>query len=328
MDWVEWLADQHIKAMIFAIAAGVILPYPLIAAQRPGRGIKPWWTTTRFLAWIGLAGAVIAVVTGQFLAKSLGHLDNGWIIRDEWSDLRIHQYLGGALIFLGYFCVRAVHARRKEHQGLGTYALITGLLWAAVAIGAGHYGLKLARVRSAKLLTTAQAQPQPEPAIEQPGRGKRIEKMLDYTALVPMHSEPVKSPPHKNRWIRVWVSQHAVEAYAKGESLPDGAMVVMNSVEERWGRPGYETGPLYSLDTLQGGKPRLGLYWSNVPESKRGEVDGLKNVNWLEPNPNLASCAECHSAGLSAPSARNRPRPQAPRRPSPEVEAATTTGGG
>jgi hypothetical protein len=173
----------------------------------------------------------------------------------------------------------------------------------------------------------ARIQPESEPdaTLEQAIRSRRIVKMLDYAALVPVHPEPFRSPAHKNRWVRVWVSQHAVEAYNKGESLPADAMVVMNSVEDRWGRPGHEIGPLYCLDTLQGGKPRLGFYWSNVPESKRNEVSGMKNVNWLEPNSNLASCVECHTAGLSAPNARFR-RPQAPRRPSTEGEAPVGSG--
>jgi len=324
MGWIEWMADQHIKAMVFALAASVLIPFPLIAAQRPGRGIKPWWTTSRFLAWTGLIGAVFAVATGQFMAKSLGLLEGGWIIRDEWSDLRVHQYLGGTAILLGWFCIRAVHARRKEHEGLGAYALIVGLLWALVAVGAGHYGIKMAKARKLEM-AARQMQLEPDIVTDQTSGSRRIMKMLDYASLTPIHHEPVRSAPHKNRWIRVWVTPGAVEAYNKGERLPEGATVVMNSVEDRWGRPGYDIGPLYFMEALPDGKTRLGLYWSNVPESKRGEVGGFKSVNWLEPNANLTACRECHAEGLAAHNTRVRRAVQAPRRPSPEAESS---GGG
>jgi hypothetical protein len=153
--------------------------------------------------------------------------------------------------------------------------------------------------------------------------GGRLMRALDYASLTPMHQEPIRSPQHRNRWVRVWVSPNAVEAYSKGEALPEGSLVVMSSVEDRWGRPGYEIGPLYTLEAMPGGKARLGLYWSNVPESRRGEVDGQSSVNWLGANPGLAGCAECHSEGLAPIKARAiRPRVAAPQFAAPSAPSA------
>jgi len=87
----------------------------------------------------------------------------------------------------------------------------------------------------------------------------------------------------------------------------------MNSVEDRWGRPSYEIGPLYSLEVLPNGKSRVGMYWSYVPESKRNEFDGAKSVSWVEPNSNLASCAECHAAGMAPLKNRIRSAPKKPK---------------
>jgi len=304
MEWLEKLAELHIWAIIFAVATTILLPYALIAAQRPGRGIKPWWTTSRFLAVAAFIACVLALASGEFFAKKLGLLNGEWILREDWTDLRLHQYLGGAAVLFGYMCIRAAFKPRKEHQGLGAYTLFVGLAWALMVASAGHIGIKMAGARRAAEQAAAKGEATPATAQEQAATGftstgGRLVKVLDYTSLAPMHQEPIRSFQHKNRWIRVWVSPGAVDAYTKGEALPEGSLVVMSSVEDRWGRPGYEMGPLYTLEALPGGKTRLGLYWSNVPESKRAEVGGQSHVNWLSPNPGLASCAECHADGLA-----------------------------
>jgi len=313
MHFLNWMADQHIKVIVFALATSLLLPYALIAAQRPGRGIKPWWTTSRFLSWIGLTTVVLALITGELLAKKQGLLGSDWILRGDWSDLKIHQYFGVGAVFFGSLCLRAAYQPRKEHQGLGAYVLILGLLWAVASGTAGHYGFKMARAHRLQRQTATEAQLAAQQSTVQATdnapvstNNMRIFKILDYASLVPIHSEPVRSPSHNNRWVRVWVSPNAVEAYTSGTPLPYGTLVVMNSVEDRWGRPGYEIGPLYSLEVLPNGKSRVGMYWSYVPESKRSEFDGAKSLSWVEPNANLASCAECHAAGMAPLKSRSR----------------------
>jgi hypothetical protein len=318
MHWLGRVAEQHVWAVIIAIAAGLLLPWPLLAAQRAGRGIKPWWTTSRFLAWAGILAAAAALISGEFLAKNLGLLDGEWILRGQWSDIRIHQYFGGATVFFGGLCLRFSYLKRKEYQGLGVLALLSGLLWAISAGGAGVSGIKLAHESAAEAKAAAKPQAKDSAGAGQAdgdelisSQRNRLLRILDYPSLISMHQEPVRSQAHNNRWIRVWVSQEAAESYASGGQLPEGALVVMNSVEDRWGRPSYEIGPLYTLEVLPAG-PRVGMYWSYVPESKRGEVGGLSRVSWREPNENLASCAECHANGMASPNLRNRNRPKKP----------------
>jgi hypothetical protein len=260
------------------------------------------------------------LATGEFLAKKMGLLNGEWIIRgDQWTDLRLHQYFGGSAVFFGFLCIRSAYLKRKEHQGLGTYALLTGLLWAVSAGGAGHYGFKMARAHKTWAPATAALMTDAEDGDQAVGGGpaanRRMMRILDYASLLSMHAEPVRSAPHKNRWIRVWVSPNAAEAYTQGSDLPEGSLVVMSSVEDRGWRPSYEIGPLYALEVMPDGKPRVSMHWSNVPESKREETGGLDRAYWTEPNANLASCAECHAEGMASPKNRSRARYAAPKRP-------------
>jgi hypothetical protein len=310
MQWLGWMADQHVWVASFALVAGLLLPFPLLAARRPGRGIRPWWTTCRYLIWMGLIASALSVATGQFLGNKLGFFNGEWILRSEWSDIRFHQYFGGATVFFGFLCIRSAYIRRKEHQGLSKYALLTGLLWAVAAGGAGYYGIKLSRIHKDGSLAANQAQTGNTP-IETESQNDLL-RILDYPSLVPMHSAPVRSPAHKNRWIRVWVSANAAESYSQGATLPEGTLVVMNSVEDRWGRITYDIGPLYSLEVLPGGEHRLGMHWSYVPEAKRDEVGGLKSVSWTTPNENLTGCLECHADGMASPRSRSRTRVSPP----------------
>ena len=327
MEWFGWMAGLHGWALMFAVAAAALLPFPLTAAQRPGRMSKPWWTASRYLAWVGLSASLFALATGQALAKTLGLLEGGWILRGEWSDLRMHQYLGGASVFFGYFCIRALYVERKEHQGLGPLALVFGLVWALTSFCAGRSGFKIKAARDA---TAATATGRQQSGADEGARARsgRLFRILDYASLTPIHAEPVRSPAHGNRWVRAWVSGGAAEPYAKGERLPDGSLAVLSSVEDRWGRPTFETGPLYYLEVLAGGRSRVGVYWANVPEPKRAEFGGLARVNLLEPDERLKGCLACHANGPADAGARSRtrPAPQAPRPPS-HTPATSTPGG-
>jgi len=143
-------------------------------------------------------------------------------------------------------------------------------------------------------------------------------RALNYLALRALHAEPVKSGPHGNRWIRVWVSPGAEQAYRAGEKLPAGALVVMSTLEDRWGRPGFEQGPLYALETGADGKARLTFYWPQVPEARRAETQGAASAYWRGDDPRLASCGSCHAEGPAPRKDRSvwvvprKPRTEAP----------------
>jgi len=117
----------------------------------------------------------------------------------------------------------------------------------------------------------------------------------------------VKSAPHGNRWIRVWVNPESEKAYQAGEPLPPGSLVVMSTVEDRWGRPGFEQGPLYALETAKDGKTRFTFYWPQ----------GNPAAYWRGDDAGLSGCLSCHGQGMAP--AKDRSKWVVPRKPKPEA---------
>ncbi|HWQ11050.1 MAG TPA: hypothetical protein VN436_18145 [Holophaga sp.] len=315
---MDWTALKHALAVHVPITAALLMPVALIAAQRPGRGIKPWWITCRYVAWTGVVVGALAAGTGFWEARSAGLLAEGtWISRGALrtpTPFQFHQWTALASLGLGLLMLRALHRKRQEHQGIGFLGLFLGLLWAATTLAAAYSGTLLRQAPSLALLAKAGKVQQDQPA-GTPGIPSRI---LDYGGLIPIQLEPVKSVPHGGRWIRVWVTPAAEVAYREGQTLPEGALVVMSTVEDRWGRPGYELGPLYAMEVQPGGKPSFTFYWPRVPEARRNETRGAARAYWHGEDGNLKACMTCHAGGTAPVGERSRwviPRPQ----PKPEV---------
>ena len=321
MPGMDWTALKHDLFVHVPIAAAVLLPVALVAAQRPGRGIKPWWVTCRYVAWAGVVMGALAAVTGTWEASASGLLPDGaWLSRGSLRAptlFQLHQWSALASLGLGVLVLRALHRKREEHQGIGILGLFLGLLWAAFTLLAGYAGTLLRHPTLPKPAGLALPKA-PQPADPEAAAPLRA---LDYGSLVPLHQEPVKSAPHGNRWIRVWVSPGGEGAYREGGPLPEGTLAVMSTLEDRWGRPGYEPGPLYALEVLPGGKPSLSFYWARVPEARRNETQGAARVYWRGDNANLKSCLACHTAGAAPIGERSRwaiPRPKPRPEPAPE----------
>ncbi len=328
----EFLALKHPLLVHLPVGVALLLPLALVAAQRPGRGIKPWWVTCRYLAWIGLLGLGFAMLSGWFWARHLGLLPPGRLLSphlakptaEQWLQVAIwkHQMAAIASAVLGLLTILACYRKRLEHQGLGLMALFFGLLWCGASLTAGFYGGQMAHpsltpVSSTPAPGTSSVVAEPaDPEMDAPLRA------LDYGSLEPFHLEPVRSTTHGNRWIRVWVTASGLDAYRDGKPLPSGAYAVMTSLEDRWGRPSFESGPIYMLETLADGKPSLTYYWPRVPEAKRGETGGQASAYWRGKNPNLESCMGCHFKGQAPLNERSTWR--TPRRVKPEGEAASS----
>jgi len=316
MPWMDWMALKHVVFVHVPVAVAFLLPVALLAAQRPGRGMRPWWITGRYLAWAGVLFSLLAVFSGLLLARQLNFLAPGQYLAPKGSGdaaiFRLHQALAGSSLVLGFLTLKSVFRRRQDHQSIGLLSLFLSVAWAATSIGAGYFGGQLrqpvekieAVAPVAATLPVAKA-----PAVSDTQPSSRI---LDFQSLEPMHTEPVRNPLHGNRWIRVWISPGAQEAYRAGQKLPEGALLVMSSAEDRWGRPGPDAGPLYAME-MKEGKPRFTFYWPRVPEGRRGEIGGAARAYWSGENANLAACATCHLDGL-APS-RDRSTWIVPRKP-------------
>ncbi len=332
----DFIALKHPMLVHLPVAMALLLPLALIAAQRPGRGIKPWWITCRYLAWMGFLGLFPALLSGWLWARNLGLIAPGKFLApflskatpDQWLQVALwkHQMAALTSLALAIITLTAMHRKRQDHQGLGIPALFFGLLWTGALLTTGFYGGKIAYPApdAAAVVdhpTTSTGTPPTQ--IDDPEADAPL-RALNFESLEPFQSEPVKSTAHGNRWVRVWVTPSGMDAYREGKALPAGAYAVMNSFEDRWGRPSFETGPLYMLETLANGKPSLTYYWPHVPEAKRGETLGQARVYWRGKDPDLAACMSCHTSGQAGQApVDQRSTWKIPRRTKPESEAAT-----
>lgn len=314
---MEWIALKHALLAHLPVATGLLLPWVLLSAQRSGRGIRPWWTVARYLGWAGALGLLAAMVSGLaagrmhglipatrfFPVPAAGMGADGLLFR--------HAVLAAATIPLAVAALWAMNRPRKDHQSLGFLALLFGLGWCVLLLATGQSGFSLAHpkyqapVPAPPALVVAPAPvPAAAPAPSDPEASAPL-RALDYGALEPIHAEPVKSPAHGGRWIRAWATPAAAAAYRAGQTLPPGALVVLSTLEDRWGRPGTEPGPLYALEMKDGG-PSLTFYWARVPLEQRREVGGEVRVYWRSPDAHLEACQSCHAGGMAEFAKRSR----------------------
>lgn len=325
MSWMDWVAHNHSVFVHVPVAVAILMPLALVSAQRAGRGIRPWWVTCRYLAWGGVLFSMAALISGFLQAKRLNLLPPGQFLAPkgvgEAAVFRLHQALGAGSLVLGLLTLKTVFRRREEHQGIGLLSLLLGLLWTGALLCAGWFGGQLGEPAAPVAAPVTQVDaPTAKPVDPE---AKAPLRALDYQSLVPMHAEAVRNPLHGRRWIRVWVTPGAEEAYRLGQKLPNGALLVMSSVEDRWGRPGQDSGPLYAME-MQGGKPTFTFYWPRVPAANRGETGGAARAYWRGDDVNLASCVTCHLEGL-APK-RDRSSWVVPKKP--KVDAASSAAPG
>ena len=317
MPWMDWMALKHSVFVHVPVAIAFLLPWALLAAQRSGRGMRPWWITCRYLAWAGVLFSILAAVSGLLLARRLNFLTPEQFLAPKGSGeaaiFRLHQLLAGSSLVLGLLTLKALFRRREEHQNIGFLGLVLGLFWAAASLGAGYFGGQLRQPTEQTEAAPPVAAVPSAPVLSDTMPSAR---MLDYQSLEPMHSEPIRNALHGKRWIRVWVTPAAQEAYRAGQKLPEGALLVMSSMEDRWGRPGPDAGPLYALE-VKDGKPRFTFYWPRVPELKRGETGGEPKAFWQGEDARLSACSTCHLDGL-APK-KDRSTWTVPRKVKPET---------
>jgi hypothetical protein len=271
----------------------------------------------RYLGWAGIIGTFAAVVSGMASGRFLELIPphrflpvpaSGW---GAAALLFRHALLGGASLPLGLAAVWSLNRARKDHESLGLLALTLGLAWCAVLLVAGEGGYRLAHHRIQALApapvasVAAPSVAAPLPRIDPDLEAKVPLRALDYAALEPIHSDPVKSLAHGGRWIRAWASPEAAAAYRAGQPLPTGALVVLSSLEDRWGRPGPEGGPIYALEMKPSG-PSLSFYWPRIPMEQRRAFGGDSRAYWRGDDTHLNACRSCHASGMADPFQRSR----------------------
>lgn len=309
---MEWIALKHALLSHLPVATGLLLPWALLASQRSGRGIRPWWTVCRYLGWAGLLGYLAATLSGYAAARLGGLIPPGRLLPLAASGMGAdallfrHAVLTLATLPVGIAAVWAMNRPRKDHQSLGLTALALGLAWSALLLLAGEGGYNLAHNRQAshRAPLAAAAPPAVAPVVADP-EAKAPLRALDFAGLEAIHGDPVKSSAHGGRWVRAWANAVGASAYRAGQPLPVGSFVVLSSLEDRWGRPSTEPGPLYALEVKASG-PSLTFYWPRVPVERRRETGGEAHAYWRGADAQLESCRTCHGGGMADPTLRSR----------------------
>ncbi|HJU84802.1 MAG TPA: hypothetical protein VJ600_11365 [Holophagaceae bacterium] len=312
---LDLLALKHPMLVHLPLAAALLLPLPLLLSQRAGRGIRPWWTASRYLGWMGLLGLLPALVSGFLWARGLGLIPHGHLLAPPAAPgtlgwlMRRHQLFALATLPLAVLTVLSLHRRRHDYEGIGKTALVLGLLWAAAAVQAGRFGGRMAHPPAPFApADTAKAAPAPppDPEADVPVR------FLDFASLQPVQRAFVRGSAHGMKWERAWLTASAADAFAQGRPLPPGAYAVLSTTEDAFGRPGQDPGPLYAYEILDDGKPAFTVYWGRVPEARKAEFGGEDSVYWRKDAPALKGCLQCHAGGASAPAQRTLepPRPR------------------
>ena len=304
MTYLDWIAFKHPMWIHFPVACAILAPLALLAAQRTGRGIRPWWTTSRFLVWMGVLGLFPALLSGFLWGKALGFIAPGKLLASKEAIdglARHHQLFALYALGLGLLTLWSVHRPRQDHQGIGFAPLFCSALWAGATMLTGYYGGKMAHpMPGSAPVAAAPAKAAADPEADLPVR------YLDYAGLVPVGDAWARIPQHDGRWGRVWVTASGIEAYQAGRALPPGAYAVMATAQERAAQPGPDPGPLYAIEMLADGKPRFTVYWASVPDKEQAKFDAQDSVYWRSPDAHLQSCQSCHAGGASEPAQRVR----------------------
>lgn len=301
MTYLDWIAFKHPMWIHVPLACAVLAPLALLAAQRAGRGIRPWWTASRYLVWMGALGLVPALASGLLWARRLGFVAPGKLLasKDAMGGLvRHHQQWALAALAFALLTLWAVYRKRQDHQGLGFSALFFGCLWAASTAVTGYYGGRMSHPMPGAAAAPAPAKAAGDAEADLPVR------YLDYGSLLPVGNAWAAIPQHEGRWGRVWVTASGIEAYQAGRPLPPGAYAVMATAVDRAGQPGPDPGPLYAVEMFADGTPHFTLYWAAVPETEQAKFSGQDSVYWRGADPHLQNCAACHAGGASEPSQR------------------------
>ena len=196
MTYLDWIAFKHPMWIHIPLACAVLSPLALLAAQRAGRGIRPWWTASRYLAWMGVLGLLPALVSGLLWARLLGFVPPGKLLATKTAMdglPRHHQLWALAALGTGLLTLWAVHRKRQDHQGIGVLALFAGCLWAGASTMAGLYGGKMAHPMPGAAPTPAPVKAASDPEADLPIR------YLDYGGLLPIGDAWARVPQHEDR---------------------------------------------------------------------------------------------------------------------------------
>jgi hypothetical protein len=74
-----------------------------------------------------------------------------------------------------------------------------------------------------------------------------LEVGADYATYRKVSAQPFLSRAHGDRWVEVYVTAEAADAYLSGDDMPAGAVVVKTSWLDEGGAPSRVAGPIFVM---------------------------------------------------------------------------------
>lgn len=315
---IEFIAREHPAWVHVPLGMVVGLPLAMLGSFLPKHAHR-WTTTAFFMAAVGLAGSLVALVSGLIWARQINLLPPSGYFPVLTSSTQVLQRMmqlheiaalagvvvGSAVLWLLWGRWRPLHistedtaihvhrqlGRRWWERGVGAPALLLSLLWLAAWGVCGRLGGIMVFGNEEINKAAAAA----EKAKKQDAEADLPIRALDYAGLEPTADKPIRSAAHGGRWIRTWVTASGIDAYKAGKALPPGSYVVLSSAEDEKGRPSYDPGPLFMKEVLGDGRVAFSFYWARVPEKLRSQTGGEDSVYWRSPSDKVAACAKCHT---------------------------------
>jgi hypothetical protein len=110
----------------------------------------------------------------------------------------------------------------------------------------------------------------------------------DYLGYRKVTDRPYRSRVHGDRWVDVYVTAEAADAYLGEGDIPVGATIVKAATDGaifvmQKRAPGYAP---------QHGDWYYALHWPSPPPEQRKRFGAT--VDWRSPSPRVAYCWECH----------------------------------
>ncbi|MBI3131579.1 MAG: hypothetical protein HYZ13_09665 [Acidobacteria bacterium] len=327
---LDFIAREHPAFVHVPLGLVVTLPLAMLGSFR-AKGSRRWVRTSFFMAVVGLLGSIVALISGLMWGRQINLIPAGALFPTVASDtqvlqrmMQLHEIAAVSGVVVGSICIwliwrvwhpmdvanedTAIHfrqqmGRRLWERGVGAPALVMSLLWLGCWGFCGKLGgiMVFGNEETNRAAAAADAIRKNDVEAELPIRA------LDYASLEPVQAAPFLSKAHGGHWARVWVTaSFGADKYKAGAPLPSGAYVVMNTVLDAKGKPGFESGPLLLRETNADGSTGFAYYWGRVPEANRAETGGDDMPYWRSGDPKtapkVAGCAGCHAdAGPAKP---------------------------
>ncbi|HJV88948.1 MAG TPA: hypothetical protein VJ623_01475 [Holophagaceae bacterium] len=319
---LDFIAREHPAFVHVPLGLVVTLPLAMLGSFR-AKDSRRWVRTSFFMAVVALLGSFVALGSGLMWGRQINLIPTGALFPTVTSEtqvlqrmMQLHELAAISGVVVGSVCVwliwrvwhpldaanedTAIHfrhqmGRRLWERGVGAPALVMSLLWLGCWGFCGKLGgiMVFGNEETNKAAAEADALRKNNVEADLPIRA------LDYASLEPAQEAPFLSKAHGGHWGRVWVTaSFGVDKYKAGAPLPAGAYLVMSTVLDAKGKPGFEPGPLLMRETLADGRTGFAYYWGRVPEGNRAETGGDDMPYWRSGDPKtapkLASCAGCH----------------------------------